>query len=100
QWFPAFFGVVAVVRGSVADSDFQAAEVPVKAQTTVQIPPRAVYTGSGRVPVSPISRQESHGFQTAISVGTSRSQGRAHCSDSTLYCGTPSVCEAPGRHAL
>ena len=57
----------------------------------VQIPPREVDTGSARVRVSPISRQESRGLETAIAVGTDQSEETVPCSESTPNSDIPSA---------
>src|SRR5205807_2458432 len=65
-----------------------------------RIPPRALYIGSVRVRVSPISRKEYPRLGTAIAVGTNRSQERAPYFQSTRNFYTPNGYVVYGQHTL
>src|SRR5262249_12745482 len=85
------FDVDVAVTNWEEDSDFQAAEVTIKAQTTGQILVEAVYSVSVSVQVCLISPQGCRLAAIGVTVGTDQSEEIVPCSERTPHSDIPSA---------
>src|SRR5262249_12995945 len=85
------FGVAVGVRAPAEHSGPRGVAATVTVRTTAPCPRWEACTGSVHVRVSPISRQESPGLQTALAVETDQPEERELCSERTPHSDIPSA---------